>query len=164
MNINPDGRGENRKIKLTNYVYRYAIIKVKILVTYMEHFFKPSKYFLTYGPNEPALRIKSGDTIIVPTVDAHDYDSNDMMVPKEMMQSREDTLLHPSNLLSGPFYIEDAEVGDTLIVHIENIKLNRPTAWSAVVPHFGSFTEEDRRRRFLLNEPLERMTFDWRLE
>lgn len=130
----------------------------------MKHFFKPSKYFLTYGPNEPALKIKSGDKLIVPTVDARGYDSNGMMVPKEMMQSREDTVLHPSNLLSGPFYIEDAEVGDTLLVHIKKIRLNRPTAWSAVVPHFGSFTEEDRRRRFLLNKPLERMTFDWKLD
>ena len=94
----------------------------------MKHFFKPSKYFLTYGPNETALRIKSGDTLIVPTVDAHGYDSNGMMVPKEMMQSREDTVLHPSNLLSGPFYIEDAEVGDALLVHIEDIRLNRSTA------------------------------------
>jgi acetamidase/formamidase len=50
------------------------------------------------------------------------------MVLKEMMQRREDTVLHPSNLLTGPFYIEDAEVGDTLLVQIKNIKLNRPTA------------------------------------
>jgi len=47
----------------------------------------------------------------------------------------------------GPFFVEDANVGDTLVVTIEEIELNRSTAWSRIAPNFGSFTEEVPGRR-----------------
>ncbi|MFQ6075367.1 MAG: acetamidase/formamidase family protein [Candidatus Bathyarchaeia archaeon] len=130
----------------------------------MKHTFIPSKYYLTYGPHEPALRVRAGDTIVTTTVDAGGYDSLGKTVPEEKMQRREDTEYYRANPLAGPFYIEGADVGDTLAVHIERITLNRGTAWSSILPHFGSFTEEGPGRRLLLNEPLERIDFHWTLD
>jgi len=130
----------------------------------MEHKFKPSKYYLTFGPNEPAYHIKPGDAVTAPTVDARGYDSRGIQIAEEERQRDPTTIFNPSNPLVGPFYVEGAELGDTLVVKIGRIALNRRTAWSRIVPRFGSFTEEAPGRRFLLNEPLEERVFQWKLD
>jgi len=130
----------------------------------MEHKFKPSKYYLTFGPNKPAYHVKPGDTVTAPTVDARGYDSTGTQITEEERQRDPRTIFNPSNPLVGPFYVEGAELGDTLIVKIERIALNRRTAWSRIVPRFGSFTEEAPGRHFLLNEPLEERVFQWKLD
>lgn len=130
----------------------------------MKHTFIPSKYHLTYGPHEPALKVRTGDTIVTTTVDAGGYDALGEAIPEEMMQRREDTQYYRANPLVGPFYVDGADVGDTLAVHIEGIALSRGTAWSSILPHFGSFTEEAPGRRLLLNDPLERIDFPWALD
>jgi len=130
----------------------------------MEHRFKPSKYYFTYGPNEPAYHIRSGDVVITPTVDAGGYDSTGAPLPEEAKQKNPSTILSTSNPLVGPFYVEGAELGDTLVVKIESISLNRQTAWSVILPHFGSLTEEAPDRRLLLNKPIEEKPFQWMLD
>jgi len=130
----------------------------------MEHRFKPSKYYFTYGPNEPAYRIKSGDVVITPAVDAGGYDSTGAPIPEAAKQKNPSTVLSTSNPLVGPFYVEGAELGDTLVVKIEGIALNRQTAWSRILPHFGSLTEEAPDRRLLLNKPIEERSFQWLLD
>ena len=130
----------------------------------MEHRFEPSKYYFTYGPNEPAYHIKSGDVVITPTVDAGGYDSTGAQIPEEVKQKNPSTILSTSNPLVGPFYVEGAELGDTLVVKIEGIALNRQTAWSRILPHFGSLTEEAPDRRLLLNKPIEERSFQWMLD
>jgi len=130
----------------------------------MEHKFKPSKYYYTFGPHEPALRLKPGDTLITDTVDARGYDSKGNPIPDGMRQQSEDTEYYPANPLVGPFYVEDAELGATLIVKIKKITLNRDTAWSRINPNFGSLTEEGPGKRLLLNEPLDARYFPWTLD
>ena len=125
---------------------------------------KPQKYYYTFGPNEPALRIRSGDRVTARTRDARGYDEHGEALSEAQKQRSEDTEFRESNPLVGPVYVEDAEVGDALAVHIERIRLNRPDAWSRRVPHFGSFTEEGPGRRMLLNEPLEEVKYDWTLD
>jgi acetamidase/formamidase len=130
----------------------------------MEHFFKPSKYYLTFGPNEPSYHVKPGDIIVAPTVDARGYDSRGIQIPEEARQSSPSTIFCPSNPLVGPFFVEGSEPGDALVVKIERIALNRPMAWSRIRANFGSFTEEVPGRRLLLNEPLEERYFEWILD
>lgn len=130
----------------------------------MEHRFKPSKYYFTYGSNEPAYHIKPGDVVITPTVDAGGYDSTGAPIPEEMKQKNPSTVLSTSNPLVGPFYVEGAGLSDTLVVKIEGITLNRQTAWSRILPHFGSLTEEAPDRRLLLNKPIEERSFEWMLD
>jgi acetamidase/formamidase len=110
------------------------------------------------------LKLKPGDTIVTDTVDARGYDSQDKQIPGEMRQRSEDTEYLPSNPLVGPFYVEGADPGDTLVVQTKKITLNRSTAWSRILPNFVSFTEEISGRRLLLNKPLDEHYFAWRLD
>jgi acetamidase/formamidase len=130
----------------------------------MEHRFEPTKYYLTYGSNEPAYHVRPGDVVIAPTLDAGGNDLNGIQVSPEMKQSSPDTIFRQSNPLTGPFYIDGAELGDTLVVEVERIALNRPTAYSRIGPHFGCLTEEVPGRRLMLNEPITLNYFNWELD
>jgi acetamidase/formamidase len=67
---------------------------------------------------EPALRINPGDTVKTWSVDAGGTD------PKGVRRTS------GGNPLTGPFYVEGAVPGDTLVVHFNRIRLNRDTAIS----------------------------------
>ena len=79
----------------------------------MQHHFTPTIYHRTLGPHEPALQVSNGDSIITTTVDACGFD-----------QQREQVTPH-GNPQTGPFYVEGAEPGDTLVVHLDSIEPNR---------------------------------------
>jgi acetamidase/formamidase len=81
-----------------------------------------------------------------------------------MKQKIEGTTLSPSNPLTGPFYVGGAEEGDTLVVKIERIQLNRPSAYSRILPGFGSLTEEAPGRSLILNDPLPMKRYEWSLD
>ena len=130
----------------------------------MIHRFTPKIYYNTYGRNEPALHVKPGDTIITTTVDAGGNDRYSNPIDEDMRQKIPGTTLNRSNPLTGPFYIEDSEEGDTLVVEILKINLNRPSAYSAILPGFGSLTEEIPGRSLLLNEPMTRKRYEWELD
>jgi acetamidase/formamidase len=130
----------------------------------LEHKFQADKYFYTFGPHEPVLKLKPQDILVAETVDARGYDSESRPIPAEKEQKSEETEYYPANPLVGPFYVEDAELGDTLIVQIMDIALNRETAWSRIRPNFGSLTEEGPGKRLILNEPLKEQYFTWRID
>jgi acetamidase/formamidase len=46
------------------------------------------------------------------------------------------------NPQTGPFYVEGAEPGDTLVVHIDSIELNRDWGWGGSIPYFGALAPE----------------------
>lgn len=77
------------------------------------HEFFPQTYYTAFGSFEPALRIKSGDTVITTTVDNEGRDANDKHV------------ILGGNPLTGPFYVENAEPGDCLAVRLDNLWPNR---------------------------------------
>lgn len=79
--------------------------------------FKPTSYALQYSSRTPpVLRLRSGDRVRTTTVDNEGQDSE--MAWKAM----------PGNPLTGPFYVEGAMPGDTLVVHLEQVALNRNSA------------------------------------
>ncbi len=83
------------------------------------HTFAPKTYFTTYSfAHPPALRIKSGDRVITKTIDAAGVDFEGK------------TVSPGGNPETGPFYIEGAEPGDSIVVTIEKVEINRATAWS----------------------------------
>jgi len=130
----------------------------------MIHRISPKIYYHTYGRNEPTFRVNPGDTIITTTVDAGGTDEKGNQITMEMRHKIEGTTLNKSNPLTGPFYIEGSEEGDTLVVEIEKINLNRSTAYSSILPGFGSLTEETPGRSLLMNDPLPRKRYDWKLD
>ncbi len=121
-------------------------------------------FHTTFGRNEPALRVASGDRLIARTRDAHGEDEQSRPLPDSMRPHAEGFEYSTSNPLVGPVYVEDAEPGDTLAVRIEKIELNRASAWSSHSPNFGSLTGEQYARRLLLNDPLPRKLYEWKLD
>ena len=83
-----------------------------------EHRFEPDHYFTTIGPHEPVLHIAPGDSVVTTTVDAGGRDASGEQVSER------------GNPMTGPFYIEGAEPGDTLVVRFDRLYPNRPTGWT----------------------------------
>ena len=85
------------------------------------HTFQPTRYYTTMGSHEPALHIAPGDTVITTTVDAAGRDAgNEQVTPR-------------GNPMTGPFFVDGAEPGDTLVVHLEKIKPNRTQGWGSAM-------------------------------
>jgi amidase len=84
-----------------------------------QKFFQPTAYYTTYSFAHPvALRIKPGETISTKTLDSSGGDENGV---------RRNT---GGIGLTGPFYIEGAEPGDQIIVHLNKVDTNRATGFS----------------------------------
>lgn len=82
------------------------------------HHFTPSAYYNTFATRPPALVIHPGDSVYTTTLDAHGFDSGG---------SQPATRPNP---LTGPFFVEGAESGDTLAVRLDRLAPNRTTGWS----------------------------------
>ncbi len=128
------------------------------------HRLTPRIYYYTFGPNEPALSVKSGDAVVARTRDAGGFNEKMEPMPEELKQRSAATLLCERNPLVGPVYVEEAEPGDILAVTIQQIKLNRDYAWSRHRSHFGSLTGEVPGKQLFLNEPVPEAKFDWQLD
>ncbi len=83
------------------------------------HRFTPTRYYNTLGWHEPVLRIADGDSVITTTVDAGGYDEHGQQTAPR------------GNPQTGPFYVEGAEPGDTLVLHLDRITPNRTWGWSS---------------------------------
>jgi amidase len=89
------------------------------------HDFEPTRFHVTIGSHEPVLRVASGDTIRTWCVDAAGYDR------------KGEQITDGGNPQTGPFFVEGAEPGDTLTVHLDRIWPNRRRGVSGqvVAPH-----------------------------
>lgn len=124
----------------------------------------PNKYYYTFGPHEPALKLKSGDILVTTTLDSEGSDANGRKVSRDMVQTSDVTEFYEANPLTGPFYVDGAKIGDTVALHIESIKLTRNYAISKFPPGFGVLNIEDRIAGPMgLGEPLPAMYFKWEL-
>jgi amidase len=84
------------------------------------HRFDPTEFYNTFSSaHRPVLRIKPGDHVITTTIDAGGTDSKGVRRGQG------------PNPETGPFYIEGAEPGDTLVVHLLRLETNRATGFSA---------------------------------
>ncbi len=128
------------------------------------HILEPTVYQYTYGPNQPQLRVKSGDSVTACTIDAHGFDRHGDALTKGQKQKSETTTFQESNPLVGPIWIEDAQPGDLLQIVIQRILLDREYASSAVSPHFGALTGESTGRHLLFNDPLPEAKYRWELD
>ena len=92
------------------------------------HRFPPTQYYSTIGSHAPALHVADGDTVITTTADAGGWDGHGARVARG------------GNPQSGPFFVEGAEPGDTLVVEIVRLTPNRETGWTASVVARMSWT------------------------
>ena len=83
------------------------------------HEFTPSTFYRQFSyANPPVLTVAPGDTIHTTTVDAGGVDEKGV------------TRVLGGNPETGPFYVETAAPGDTLVVHLTRLRLNRDWAQS----------------------------------
>jgi acetamidase/formamidase len=99
-----------------------------------EHVFEPKEFHRVFsGAIQPALHIYPGDVVKTWSVDAGGVDAKGV------------TRCLGGNPLTGPFYIEGALPGDTLVIKLKRVRLNRDTAIStasiamhAVMPYYAA--------------------------
>jgi acetamidase/formamidase len=134
----------------------------------------PQKYTLKAAPNtvawgyydaaaSPVLRIHSGDTVEFDTLITNSPAGLEKAgLPAEQVQQNLRDIYNTvtnkgpgGHILNGPVYIEEAETGDTLEVHIQKIDLAIPYAYNAFGPNRG-FLPEDFPYRKMKIIPLDR--------
>src|SRR5215467_14007205 len=81
---------------------------------------KPSRYYETFSTHEAAARLRPGDTVITKLLDSRGRDETGKLI------------FDGDNVLTGPFFIEGAEPGDTLVVRLDKVRLNRDWGWNSV--------------------------------
>lgn len=114
------------------------------------HRYTPTAGVQTFAVRPPVLRIKPGDTVETQTFSrAGDYYDPKTAGP------------WPGEV--GPFHVEGAEPGDTLLVRIVTLTPNRDIAISNVTPTGISGVAGDSRTR-MLNDPLPARRFVWQLD
>jgi acetamidase/formamidase len=89
---------------------------------------KDVKY--VYGMADPVARLKPSDILETNTVDAF---GNAIQKPGDTL-----SLVKGDNPLTGPFYIEGAEPGDTLDVKILDLQVDSNQGVGAFAPGFGA--------------------------
>src|SRR3954469_12411666 len=89
---------------------------------------KDLKY--VYGTMPPVARLHSGDTLETNTFDAF---GNVIQKPGDPL-----SLVKGDNPLTGPFYIEGAEPGDTLAIKILQLEVDGNQGIGATAPGFGA--------------------------
>lgn len=85
------------------------------------HFdFSPTRFSTVYSPAvAPVLRLQPGDSVSTRTLDSRGNDKDGRpRAPR-------------GNPLTGPFYVEGAMPGDTLVVHLNRVRTNRDSAYQA---------------------------------
>lgn len=85
------------------------------------HTIIPDRYYDTFSfAHPPVGRIKPGDKVVTKLLDSRGHDHNGKLI------------IYADNVLTGPFYVEGAEPGDTLVVKLDKVRLNRNWGWNGV--------------------------------
>jgi amidase len=87
----------------------------------MRHEFEPTRFHITMGSHEPALRVTDGDTIATWCVDAGGHDRSF------------ERITDGGNPQTGPFYVEGAKTGDTLAVRLDRLRPNRDRGFTGTL-------------------------------
>lgn len=118
---------------------------------------EPEQYAWTFGGVAPIRRVKPGTVLRLWTEDAFggklrssvDLASASLTMP----------FVNPQ---TGPFYVEGAEPGDTLVLHFAELTPARSWGASATIPYFGGLTSTD--RTATLQDPLPERTWIYEVD
>lgn len=109
----------------------------------------------SFGGHPARLHARPGDVIVVNTEDC--FGGQVHSVEDLPSQVCEFPYLNP---VTGPIFIEGAEVGDTLAVHFVDISPVRDYCFSSTFPHFGALTTTH--QTAMLHDPLPEIV--WRYD
>ena len=111
----------------------------------------------TFGGAEPLMRIKPGDVLDLYTEDCF---AGHVRSEKDLFsQVCEYPYVNPQ---TGPFYVEGAEPGDTLAIHLIDVQPARDWAASVTVPLFGALSSTHYTQT--LQDPLPEKTWIYRVD
>lgn len=129
--------------------YFACLIFLATRVSAETHRFQPKEFYNTFSAaHKPVLTIKPGDHVITSTIDAGGTDSAGVKRAQG------------PNPQTGPFYIQSAEPGDTLVVHLLRLEPNRKTGYSGTL--LAPYTADP---AFLRAEALrEPKTLTWQID
>ena len=118
---------------------------------------EPDQFAWTFGGAAPTHRIRPGTVLKLWTEDAF---AGRLQNTEELStQVVDPNRLNPQ---TGPFFVEGAEPGDTLALHLVDITPARSWGVSSTIPFFGGLTGTD--RTALLNEPLPEQTWIYEVD
>ena len=125
----------------------FAVALTTFLARAADHELKATPQTVAVGyywsEAKPALRVQSGDTVRIETVSGS-VPRLVELVPKEQIPPALDAIANEvkdrgpgRHILTGPVYIEGAQPGDVLEVHIQKIELAVPWAMNSFRPTAG---------------------------
>ena len=115
---------------------------------------EPHQFAWTFGGAAPTHRITPGTALKLWTEDAFSGRLQRVTdMPSHVLDMNE------VNPQTGPFYVEGAEPGDTLAIHIVDLTPARDWAASTTIPFFGALTHPA-----VLHEPLPERTWIYQLD
>src|ERR1700709_330182 len=97
------------------------------------------QYASTFGGVAPVRRVRPGTALRLWSDDAF---GGALRSTSDLSSEKVD--LSAVNPQTGPFYVEGAEPGDTLVLHLVALEPARDWGASAVIPFFGGMTSTDR--------------------
>jgi acetamidase/formamidase len=115
------------------------------------------QYAYTFGGAAAVMRIRPGTALRLWSEDAF---NGVLRSVDDLSGAKVD--LRFVNPQTGPFYVEGAEPGDTLVLHLARLEPARDWGASAAIPFFGGMTSTD--RVVTLQEPLPDMTWIYELD
>src|SRR3954471_22388928 len=115
------------------------------------------QFVYTFGGFAPVMKITPGTALRLWSEDAF----NGVLRSVDDLSS-EKVDLRFVNPQTGPFYVEGAEPGDTLVLHLVSLEPARDWGASAAIPFFGGMTSTD--RVVTLQEPLPDTTWIYELD
>jgi acetamidase/formamidase len=123
----------------------------------LEYTPQPEQYAWTFGGAAPSHRIKPGTMLRLWSDDAFCGRLRNITdMPSAALDAR---YLNPQ---TGPFYVEGAEPGDTLVLHFVDMTPARSWGASSLIPFFGGLTSTD--RTAMLQEPLPERTWIYQVD
>src|SRR3984893_10949588 len=99
----------------------------------------PGEYAFTFGGVAPVRRVKAGTVLRLWSEDAF---GGVLRSTSDLSSEKVD--LRFVNPQTGPFYVEGAESGDALALHLVPVDATRHAGASAAIPFFGGLTSTDR--------------------
>ncbi len=131
-----------------------ASLAVQAQTAAQTHTLKATPHTVAWGYYDaaatPVLRIHSGDTVVFDTLITNSPTGLEKagVAPDQVQQSLRDIYKEVTNkgpgghILTGPVFVEGAEPGDTLEVHLEKIDLAIPYAYNAFGAGRGFLTND----------------------
>lgn len=87
--------------------------------------YTPEVYHLTFGGHRDVCRIREGQPVQLYLPDCDGLGPDGKRLPPERFEQSDHCDIFVGNPVGGPFYLENACPGDTVVVHIEDIKIDR---------------------------------------